>query len=167
MNYRIKNLTGQKFSRLTALEPTDKRSNGSVVWLCQCDCGEMTEVRSSNLQNGNTKSHGCLDVEAHTKTNKYSRAFKHGQAIKGKRTKEYKTYASAKSRCEWPKNDSYNRYGGRGIKFKFNCFEEFYKEIGDAPSKKYSIDRIDPYGHYEIGNVRWVTRKEQQNNKRK
>ena len=33
-----KNLIGQKFNRLTVLEDTGKRKNGSVVWLCRCDC---------------------------------------------------------------------------------------------------------------------------------
>jgi hypothetical protein len=56
----IKNLTGRRFGRLTAIKYTDKRVSGSVMWLCQCDCGNECIVASSALQNGNTQSCGCL-----------------------------------------------------------------------------------------------------------
>ena len=32
-------LTGKRYGRLTVIEKTDQRANGSVVWRCQCDCG--------------------------------------------------------------------------------------------------------------------------------
>ena len=55
-----KNLTGQRFGRLTAVEPTEKRRGSSVVWKCQCDCGNESLVRADSLVRGNTKSCGCL-----------------------------------------------------------------------------------------------------------
>uniref|UniRef100_A0A7C9NUW7 Uncharacterized protein n=1 Tax=Muribaculaceae bacterium Z82 TaxID=2304548 RepID=A0A7C9NUW7_9BACT len=59
MRRRI-DLAGQRFGRLVALEPTEKRSDGSVVWRCQCDCGKVVEVNAHRLRKGNTKSCGCL-----------------------------------------------------------------------------------------------------------
>lgn len=56
----IKNLIGQKFGKLMVLEITDQRSNGAVVWKCQCDCGNIAYVSSKNLQSGDTQSCGCL-----------------------------------------------------------------------------------------------------------
>lgn len=53
-------LTNQKFGRLTVLYPTEKRSNGSVVWMCQCECGNFKEVSAIHLTRGNTQSCGCL-----------------------------------------------------------------------------------------------------------
>lgn len=45
-----KNLIGQKFGRLTVLEETDERnSQGSVVWKCKCDCGNIHYVSTSSL----------------------------------------------------------------------------------------------------------------------
>lgn len=55
----IKDISGQRFGRLVAIEPTDKRLNGSVVWRCRCDCGNECEVRSSSLTSGLTQSCGC------------------------------------------------------------------------------------------------------------
>ena len=58
-NPSFRNLAGQCFGRLTALEPTSKRQGGSVVWKCQCACGNVAYVSASSLKSGNTKSCGC------------------------------------------------------------------------------------------------------------
>lgn len=55
-----KNLQGQRFGKLIAITPTEKRLSGSVVWECQCDCGMTTFVSATNLTKGNTQSCGCL-----------------------------------------------------------------------------------------------------------
>lgn len=58
--HRAVDIKGQRFGRLVALEPLGKRMGGSVVWRCQCDCGNETEVSCNSLIQGNTKSCGCL-----------------------------------------------------------------------------------------------------------
>ena len=55
----IKNLTGKKFGSLTVIKIVGRSKNYLVQWLCQCDCGEFTNVNSSNLLSGNTISCGC------------------------------------------------------------------------------------------------------------
>jgi len=74
-------------------------------------------------------------------------------------TPEYKCYRNARQRCTDPNAAYYERYGGRGIKFRFKSFQEFYSYLGPKP-KRYELDRIDNDGHYEPGNVRWVTHKD-------
>src|SRR5271166_4895486 len=80
---------------------------------------------------------------------------------------EYQIYQTAKDRCTNPNSQRWYTHGGRGILFKFSCFQDFYSEIGPRPSNKYSLERINNDGHYEIGNIKWATRSEQQRNKRK
>lgn len=79
---------------------------------------------------------------------------------------EFNVYHGCKTRCENVNDKDYARYGGRGIRFKYNSFEEFLNDIGIRPSKKHSIDRINNDGNYEVGNCRWSTVKEQANNRR-
>ncbi|HDK2192328.1 TPA: AsnC family protein [Escherichia coli] len=89
---------------------------------------------------------------------------KHGM----RNTPEYRTWSDMKNRCLNPRVRSYSNYGGRGItvcKEWVESFEEFFKYVGPRPDG-YSLDRIDTDGNYEPGNVRWVTNRSQQNNKR-
>lgn len=51
-NSNPKDITGQKFGKLTALEPTEKRQGRSIIWKCQCECGAIHYASVSNLQNG-------------------------------------------------------------------------------------------------------------------
>lgn len=54
------NIAGQRFGRLVALEPTDQRTGGSVIWRCKCDCGKEAMISYNSLASGNTRSCGCL-----------------------------------------------------------------------------------------------------------
>lgn len=56
-------LTGRRFGRLVAIEPTGERVNAKVVWRCKCDCGRETDVLTELLVHGKTRSCGCLQDE--------------------------------------------------------------------------------------------------------
>jgi len=55
-------LTGQRFGKLTVIDPLSRRHNGnrSMFWLCRCDCGGSTEARADALKSGAKLSCGCL-----------------------------------------------------------------------------------------------------------
>lgn len=59
-----KNITNQKFGRLTTIEIIGHNKSFQKIWLCKCDCGNFTKVDGSCLRTGRTKSCGCLIVEA-------------------------------------------------------------------------------------------------------
>ena len=58
-----KDLTGQKFGRLTVIKPLKERKWDSIVWECQCECGNIINVPSTSLLNNKTRSCGCLKKE--------------------------------------------------------------------------------------------------------
>lgn len=166
----VKDITGQRFGRLTAIKKTNTRMNGSVVWECQCDCGNIALIPSGRLVNGRTQSCGCFRTEsasAIAKTGNNRRT--HGM----KRTKIYYIWCAMKERCSSPKNQGFKNYGARCITVCQewqDSFEAFYDHVSQLPhfgEPGYSLDRINNDGNYEPGNVKWSTRTEQNQNRRK
>jgi len=163
----VKDIAGQKFNRLTAINPVGTDKRGTMKWACVCDCGNAHVVAGDSLRRGSIKSCGCLNLELVTQ-----RAAKinlsHGHARNRMPTPEYRAYNAAKNRCNNPRNVLFPYYGGRGIKFLFTSFEQWLTELGVKPDPKrlYSVDRIDNDDHYRPGNVRWATRSEQMRNRR-
>lgn len=65
---RHPDLTGRRFGRLVVLGQASSASElgkpgRRVYWRCRCDCGQEAMVSQSELQNGGTKSCGCLQRE--------------------------------------------------------------------------------------------------------
>ncbi len=58
---RHKDLSGMRFGMLTAVQPTDQRKRGHIIWQCFCDCGNSTLVTSSDLLSGSRTSCGCTE----------------------------------------------------------------------------------------------------------
>lgn len=166
MGAKYVDLTGQRFGRLYVIkkvEPyVDKRGYTQCRWLCKCDCGKETVMRTTELKSGHSRSCGCLNRErllaSHTK---------HGLG----KTRIYHIYLGMLDRCFDKNSRPYKYYGGKGITV---CDEWIgtegairFKEwaIANGYSETLTLDRIDVNGNYEPANCRWVTNQVQQNNR--
>lgn len=159
-------MTGKVIGRLTVIERAGADKNGQAKWLCSCECGNQSVVLGGNLRKGNTFSCGCLHKE---NTGNMSR--KHGLSTTSSTSElkdEYGIWVAMNSRCNNPKHNGYELYGGRGIKVcdRWSDVSLFLQDMGSRPSKSHSIDRIDVNGNYEPDNCRWATLSEQSRNKR-
>lgn len=81
----------------------------------------------------------------------------------------YSRAMQARDRCENTRNKAYERYGARGIQLKFRSPMAMALWVQDnlGLHKELELDRLDNEGHYEAGNLRYLTRKQNQANTRK
>lgn len=81
----------------------------------------------------------------------------------------YARWKTIKRRCTKPKATGYANYGGRGItmyELWIESFNAFYAYMGDPPTPKHTIERIDNDKGYEPENVRWASYSDQIFNQR-
>ena len=117
---------------------------------------KLTDAQAYRLQ---------YKLDADFRTREVARSVK-----RHKETPLLRTWENLIARCENANVRGYHRYGGRGIKvlepFR-SSFQAFVEHIGQRPSTRHSVDRIDPDGHYALNNVRWSLPRPQANNKSK
>lgn len=163
----MKNRTGEKYGRLTAIKIDHKDKSNRYHWLCECECGNYTVVAGDALTKGLTRSCGCLlDEQRHKKGVEANRT-KHGMCG----TRIHRIWKVMKNRCYNKNTEDYQKwYGSRGItvcdEWK-NDFMSFYKwSMDNGYRDDLTIDRVNANGNYEPSNCRWVDWKTQANNKR-
>lgn len=152
-----KNLTGLTFSNVEVIRELGVSPQHKVLWECRCLlCNRVFSVPTGHLTSGHTTSCGCHRIKHNDS---------HG------RHKLYSVWFDIKRRCNYPDNKSYKYYGARGIKMcpewenDYSAFKKWALENGYEEGL--TIDRKDNDKGYSPDNCRWVTRADNNRNKRK
>lgn len=162
--FSSKSLIGIRFGRFVVIgDPFQEFSSGKkrVFHLCLCDCGNKKNVRTFQLTSGISQSCGCLQKEGMS-----ARQKTHGMHS----TRIYAVWASMLARCNTKTHKAFVNYGGRGINVcsDWNRSFESFKMWADISGYEIglSIDRRNNDDGYSPENCRWITRKENNRNRR-
>jgi len=155
---------GDRFGNLVVVGKTEPKHK-ERTYICKCDCGNEKIATSSSLFYGFATSCGCMKSahlkEAYLKTHDY-KPFQNKDIVRLRQ--------NMITRCYRKNSKSYKDYGGRGIIIcdewlnNHDAFEKWCMESGWK--KGLEIDRIDNEGNYTPENCRFVTKRDNCNNRR-
>lgn len=146
---------GETYGRLTVIAVGQKPRSYRKYAICKCSCGhDGKTIRTDSLKDGSVSSCGCLQREVSTKHHQY-------QSV------HYKRWINMIDRCDNINSSYYYNYGGRGISVcpQWYDINQFIKDLPGGYYDGLEMDRINNDGNYEPGNIRWATKKVNNNNR--
>ena len=156
-------MTGRVIGRLLVIEECGRDARGEALWRCRCECGNEIIVLGSNLRNEHTTSCGCYRRERVVET-----STTHGMC----KTRIYSVWRDMLQRAGVIKGSSEKvkrAYQDRGITVcdEWLVFENFRDwALSHGYKEGLQIDRVNNDAGYCPENCRWVTPKENTNNRR-
>ena len=167
---------GTKIGELTVIRSARLRVHGTKrierMVLVQCSCGaEPYWVLFSNLHNGRTtRCNTCAKKKASQSYVKLYSSYADVCPEPAHRRRLLNRIAAVEQRCNNPHCRSYEDYGGRGIQCKFadrRAFLAYLISLDGWDNPDLDLDRIDNNGNYEVGNLRFVTKSQNNYNRRR
>ena len=146
---------GMVFGKLKTVRFLGTDSHWDRIWECRCRCGEKRNIRAQALTSGRAQSCGCSRIT-------------HGQSHARCNSITYASWVNANTRCNNPNAKNWRQYGGANPPVKVcarwrgkNGFAHFRADMGERPSRKYTLGRFADTGSYCKENCSWQTRAEQ------
>lgn len=140
---KAKDIAGQQFGYLTAIEPTGKKNRKDLIWKCRCKCGKEVEYPATRLLTGNTLSCGCLRGEHLKLVNKYFDGTSLRQSLEEQvySTRAQSGYTGVTTkRGKWR---AYIRYKGQNV--SLGCYEKLEDAV-KARARGKELVQLDAMG---------------------
>lgn len=154
MSKSSQEMVWKKFWNLLCIWETTSNKHLKIVWIFQCDCWKMKQIRMDSVKQWKTISCGC------------KRNYKHWLSW----TRFYRIWLWMNQRCYNKNHEAYYRY--KNINILWENFKDFKQDMYSSYlchsleywEKNTTIDRIENFWNYSKDNCRWATRKQQSNN---
>lgn len=173
MGVKRKDITGSKFNMLTVMKPTGEvHKTRGAFYECLCDCGGSVVAHYSSITQGIRKSCGCLWISAR---DNHNNNYKDNGRTHGLSNHPlYGTHKMMINRCQNTEASDYYRYGEIGVTVSDEWSEpdgkgflNFISDMGERPTPKHSVDRINNKKGYSKENCKWSDKTVQQVNKKR
>lgn len=166
-------MIGKSFAYLTVLSRAPRPSQvkaTAAYWYCRCVCNNICVVQGGALRLGRPKSCGCKTAQLALEGAYKQKGHRFGNKKGQPEYYLYQIWQAFRERCRNPKNKNYHQYGGRGIRVckSWEDNPESFVEwaLANGYDRGLELDRRDNNGNYEPSNCRFVTHKENCNNRR-
>lgn len=163
---------GDRFGELTVVGFRRGSGGGIRAVLVQCSCGNDVAVLEANLRSGKTtRCNRCAKQKA-TDTRKHYWGYVDIVPDDAHRRRLLNRIAACINRCRNPNDEAYPNYGGRGIRVwsewesERRGFLAYLVTLDGWDEPRLELDRIDVDKGYEPGNLRFVTKQANTNNRR-
>ena len=161
----MRDITNQRFGRLTVIRPVGQTVQKCWIWECRCDCGKIKNITSAHIVNGSTKSCGCFKAEnLKLREGKLHHCWAGYKEIS--KTFYMRMVTAAKQRgWEWELTIEYlwELFLNQNRKCAMTGIEMVMpihlRQLTKRNQITASLDRIDPTKGYVIGNVQWVCKR--------
>lgn len=155
-NKKFRDLTGQRFGKLTVLKIDENPSNKQLQWICKCDCGNEKSFTSRGLRHYYIKSCGCLQREI----GKNNKNWKGYEEISGTYWKNL-LYGAKKRDLNITVSiqDIWKQFLEQKKKCALTGLDLTFNKRANDTTGNASLDRIDSSKGYVKGNIQWIDKR--------
>lgn len=163
---------GHRSGKLTVTGYIAGSRGGVRALVVKCDC-DPAEYRVDHQNFKDFKSTRCPVCAKKAASAKRYWVYSEAMADDGHRTRLLNRLAAAITRCHSSNNKAYKHYGERGVRVCDEWrndraeFLRYVQTLSGWDNPAFEMDRINVDGHYEPGNIRFVSRSHNLQNKRK
>lgn len=141
MHPLVKDMTGKKIGSLTPILYVGGKGG---KWLCECECGNETEIPSYNLRRTDRPTLSCGKCN-------YPRSKKHNHTTETWKSPTYSSWDHMKQRVK----GNHKYYKDVDMCESWLKFDNFLADMGERPSEDYLLHRIDNSKGYHPDNCEW------------